>query len=784
MSADGVVVEWSREAEGLLGTAAAQAVGRSATTLFTRRAGQEGGPLKGRGCGDPHGSDGVAGPDLRVHPLMRADGTVAWGVWPAGNRGAGPGDEVGSALLEALFTQAPTGLVVVDGDLRIQRINTASRGMRGITAEGLLGHPVTDALNMADPAGVAAMTRGVLRTGVPVLDRLVRGRPPAETGPERVYSVSVFRLQARNGRVLGAVASVIDVTERERRRGRAAVREAARKRIGSSLDVTTTCRELADVVVPEFADTAVVDVLDAVVRGNDPPLGPLLGDEPMRRAAFKSATGRSRAFPGRDSSGFPFPTPYTQSLNDLEPRLVALDETTPWLAADPERGRAMREGGVHSMIVAPLVLRGAVLGMAGFYRSTRPEPFTNDDLLLAGELAALTAVCLDNARRFTREHTIALTLQRHLLPQGHAPLTAAEVAHFHRPAEVSGGWFDAIPLSSARLALTVGDVAGHGIHTATTMGQLRTAINTLAALDLDPDELLARLNDTVIRLAGERSALPPADPLRHEPLRAACAYVVYDPLSGDCAMACANYPPPVLVHPDGTSEIPDVPRGPSLGDEEEPFAATRTVLASGSIVALSNDGFLDAYRTTSPDTARNRLRRVLSRPDRPLTELLDDAVYAIQAAQRPEADALLLLARTRILDEDQVATWTIPPHPEEVASARDRAVRQLADWDLTGNSLATEIIVSELVTNALRHGTPPVRLRLIKDRVLTCEVSDASPAAPHLRHARTLDEGGRGLFIVAQLAQHWGTRYTRSGKIIWTEQALSQHPVPSELRSR
>ncbi|WP_329528939.1 SpoIIE family protein phosphatase [Streptomyces sp. NBC_01462] len=695
----------------------------------------------------------------------------------AGNCGGELGGGFGSALLEALFTQAPVGLLIVDADLRVQRVNTLSRGDRGTAVAGLLGRPVTEALNTTSPEGVETMARAVLSTGVPVLDRLVVGRPTAEPGPEHVYSVSVFRLQDSNGLVLGAVVSLTDVTEHEREGARAAVRDAARKKIGSSLDAITTCRELADVAVPEFADAVVLDVLDTVVRGNEPPLGPLFGDEPMQRAAFKSATGRPGAFAAGGTSSFPYPTPYTQSLGDLEPRLVTLDETTSWPAADPERGRALREAGVHCMIVTPIVLRGAVLGIVGFYRSGRPDPFTADDVVLAGELVAFTAVCLDNARRFTREHTIALTLQRHLLPQGNVSQVAAEVSHFHRPAEVSGGWFDAIPLSGARLALTVGEVAGHSIHTATTMGQLRTAINALAALDLDPDELLARLNDTVMRLAAERSALPPADPVHDEPLRATCTYVVYDPLNGECTMACADHPPPVLVRPDGTSAIPDVPRGPSLGDEEEPFAAARTRLAEGSILALYNHGFLEGYRATSHETARDRLRQVLSGHERPLNELRDDAVYSLRATDRPEHDAVLLLARTRILGENQVATWTVLPHPEEVALARERAIRQLADWNLTDSSLATEIIVSELVTNAIRHGAPPVQLRLIKDRFLTCEASDASPAAPHLRHARTLDEGGRGLFIVAQLAQHWGTRYTGSGKIIWTEQTLPQHPV-------
>ncbi|MEU2156056.1 SpoIIE family protein phosphatase [Streptomyces sp. NPDC019396] len=768
VDADGVVSEWSKDAERVLGHTAADVVGRPATILVEAPA--HTGERVRFAPGGARWTDGTTGLDLRVEPIVRADGSSAWGIWMTSRHSTEAG--LGTALLDALFTQSPVGLVVVDADLRVLRVNTASKGMRGASVEQLLGRPVTEAFDMADPDGVRAMVGAVLANGVPVLDRLVHGRPPAVSGPQNIYSVSVFRLQDdATGRVLGAAASLVDVTDRERARQHAAVRSAARQGIGSSLDVITTCRELVDVAVPGFADTAVVDVLDSVVRGEEPPPGPLFGNEPMRRSAFKTGTGQPQAYPVGGTSRFPFPTPYTQSLGDLEPRLLSVDETTPWLAADPRRAQLMRIGGVHCMIVAPLVLRGAVLGMACFYRSARPEPFTPDDLILALELAARTAVCLDNARRYTREHTIALTLQRHLLPHGPSSQMAAEVVHFHLPAEAGGGWFDAIPLSSARIGLVVGDVAGHGIHTATTMGQLRTAINTLAALDLYPDDLLARLNDTVIRLARERSALPPADPLRDEPVKATCVYAVYDPLTGDCNIARAGYPAPVLVHPDGTTEIPDIPVGPSLGGEEAPFAAAQFRLAPGSVLALYTDGLVAAARATT-ETSLERLRSALSRPGRCLSDLRDDAVYALQPAPPLGEDAILLLARTQTLSEDQVATWAVPPHPEAVAAARAHAVRKLSDWKLTGESVTLEIIVSELVTNAIRHGAPPVQLRLIKDRTLTCEVSDASPAGPHLRHARTVDEGGRGLFIVAQLAQHWGTRYGEHGKTIWTELAL------------
>jgi len=776
VAADGLVVEWSPQAERLLGCSADEVVGRAATDLVADKE-SPGAVARGWGQCGARTAGGAAELDLRVRPVVRRGGTVAWGIWQASVLEAGGAEGVGMApaLVEGLFTQSPVGLVVVDTDLRIVRINTASQGMRGASVEYLLGRPFTEALSMADPDAVEAMIRGVLNSGVPVQDRLVKGRPPTdERGRDHIYSVSAFRLRDSGAQVRGVAASVVDVTSREQHRARTSVRNAARHGIGRSLDVITTCRELVDVAVPEFADIAVVDVLDTVVRGEDPPLGPLFGNEPMRRTAFKSGRGDPTVYPVGALSRFPFPTPYTQSLNDLEPRLVLLDETTAWLAADPERGRAIRTAGAHCLIVAPLVLRGAVLGIAGFYRSTRPEPFDPDDLVLAMELAARTALCLDNARRYTREHTIALTLQRHLLPPGPTSQTAAEIAHSHVPAEAGGGWFDAIPLSSARTALIVGDVAGHGIHTATTMGQLRTAIHALAALDLEPDDLLARLNDTVIRLAWERATLPPADPLRDQPVRATCVYAVYDPITGACTLARSGHPAPVLAHPDGTTEIPDVPAGPPLGDEGAegaPFAAARLQLAPGSILALYTNGFLRAARAR--DTALDRLRQVLAQPERDLGDLRDEAVYALRLAPGTGDDAILLLARTRMLSEDQVATWTIPHRPQAVATARASAVRQLQEWGLAEDSLTTELVVSELVTNAIRHGAPPVHLRLIKNHTLTCEVSDTSPAAPHLRHARTVDEGGRGLFIVAQLAQHWGTRYTQQGKTIWTEQALS-----------
>ncbi|MFI1072686.1 SpoIIE family protein phosphatase [Streptomyces puniciscabiei] len=392
--------------------------------------------------------------------------------------------------------------------------------------------------------------------------------------------------------------------------------------------------------------------------------------------------------------------------------------------------------------------------------------YDKGDVTLVLAVAAHTALCIDNARRYTREHTIALTVQRHLLLPHPDPRTTLETAHLHVPSEAGGGsGFDTFALSGARTALVVGEVAGQGIHAATTMGQLGTAARSLAALDLEADELLARLNDTAISLAEERAALPPGDPM---PLTASCVYAVHDPLAQTCTIALAGHPPPVIAHPDGTTEMPDLPAGPPLGTAEgPPFAATTISVAEGSVLAFYTASL--PRNSPSPDT----LQRVLAHPERPLQDLCDDVLYQLRNDTR-HSDVVLLLARTHPFPADQVATWHLDHHPQAVAAARTHARHQLILWGVDEETAyTTEMIVSELVTNAVRYGTPPVQIQLIKDRTLTCEVHDSNSLAPRLRHAKTIDEGGRGLFIIARLAQNWGVRYTLDGKTVWAEQSLS-----------
>ncbi|MET8957147.1 SpoIIE family protein phosphatase [Streptomyces sp. NPDC004129] len=673
-----------------------------------------------------------------------------------------------AAVLGALFRQSPTGLLILDTELRILRSNFTSPFLHEAPPEQIIGRHFTDVYDLSAPGEVKAMVGGVLESGAPARGRLVGVRPKGAPGPEYLFSVSVSRLEDPQGRILGVLAEMLDVTEREKARVRLRVLGSVREHVGRTLDVVVTCEELVREVVPDFADIAVVEVVDSVLRGEDPPLSPLGRQAPLRRVAFGHSGGQEQiqAHPVGDVRALPFPTPYAQTLADLKPRLVALGPDTPWLAADPPRAEAIRASGAHSLITAPLTLRGTVLGLLSLYRTDQADLYNEDDVTVAIAVAAHTVLCIDNARRYTREHTIASTIQRHVLPPCPEKQTTVETAHLHVPSfEVGGGGgYDAFALSGARTALVVGEVADQGIHAATTLGQIRTVIRSLAALELEPDELLARLNDTAIRLAQERAALSPGDRV---PLRGSCVYAVYDPLAQTCTIALAGHPPPVMAHPDGRTEIPELPSGPPLGSVEgPPFAATTIPVTDGSVLAFYTASLL--HTSPSPDT----LQRVLAHPDRPMQDLCDDVLYQLQNDTR-RSGVILLLARTHAFPADQAAAWHLDEHPKAVATARTRAQHQLTMWGVDEETAyTTELIVSELVTNAVRYGTPPLRLQLIKDRTLTCEVQDGNPVAPRLRHAKTVDEGGRGLFIVTQLAQNWGVRYSLDGKTVWAEQIL------------
>ncbi|MEU1277951.1 SpoIIE family protein phosphatase [Streptomyces sp. NPDC005805] len=591
---------------------------------------------------------------------------------------------------------------------------------------------------------------------------------------DRLVSVNT-RPTAPYGGNAGNVATLRDTTELRRLSGTA---ETARERltilydagarIGTTLDVRETAEELSRAVVPRFADFVTVELLDSVLRG-DEPSGAVAE---MRRAAVSGVREDHPFQPVGDVIRFAAPgTPMQEALADLHAVVVPdLSAASGWRAQDPRGAAAALAYGIHSLVVAPLRSGDAVLGLVAFWRGKGTRPFEGDELSFAEELAARAAVAIDNARRFGREHAMAETLQRSLLPHVMPRQLALDVAYRYLPshARVGGDWFDVIPLPGARVALVVGDVVGHGLQAAATMGRLRTAVHNFSTLDLPPDELLAHLDELVSRIDQDEPGGGAGDGITG----ATCLYAVYDPSSGACSMARAGHPSPALVLPDGTVEYLDVPVAPPLGLGGLPVDTAEWVLPEGSRLVLFTDGLVERRGHDIDEGLRTLRRTLASLADRTPEEMCEAVVRAMPDADRRD-DVALLVARTARLDPSRVAEWDVPREAASVGPVRGACLRQLQAWGLDEVAFTTELVLSELITNAVRYGSDPVRVRLLYERNLICEVSDGSSTSPHLRRAAATDEGGRGLFLVAQLSDRWGTRYTPTGKVIWAEQGLS-----------
>ncbi|MEU9287942.1 SpoIIE family protein phosphatase [Streptomyces sp. NPDC048275] len=748
----GRVIEWGRPAEELFGWSAEEAVGQSVTALMREFAAD--GERRGESF-----SDAAA---VLVKPVLRGT-SVVWQMLAAGDTMSG--QDV--AILKAAFTHSPVELHVLDNQLRVIRMSTATGGMPDTPVRHLLGKHFTEACELADPEEETAVAQRVLASGEPVVDRIVRCVKARGQPARRIQSVSYFRVEDSHSNVVGLVVSTVDVTERENAQNRLALLDTVRARVGNRLNVMDVCWELVEAVVPAFAGIADVEVIEDVVCGEDPPLVPVHGDVPLRRAAFQ---GRISGPPVGVVRPMPTGTPFSDVLSDLRPRLVPIGEDSSWLAADPARADVIRRSGAHSLIVVPLALRGHALGVVSFYRHRQEDPFEEEDVGVASAVCTHAALCIDNARQFMREWIIARTVQRRLLPHQPATHATVEISQLHLPAPEGGGaWSDAISLPGARTALIVGDVAGQGIAAAITMGLLRTAVHTLAALDLQPDELLARLSDTAARLVAARKTLPPMDPLNREPLTAGCVIAIYDPVDLTCTVARAGLPEPVAVFPDGTSASLPIPSGPQLaGTGNAPFPATTVSLPEGSTLAMGTATLADEVLAPS-----GPLRPLLEGAGtRPLPDLCDDIAHALTDGHRT-GETQMLLARTKALPQDRVLTRALPADPQAAPIARAAARRRLEVWGMDEETaFTTELIVSELVGNAVRYGAPPLQLRLVLERMLTCEVSDTATSAPQVKHARTIDETGRGLFIIASVAEQWGTRYQAQGKTVWAEQPV------------
>ncbi|WAP60110.1 SpoIIE family protein phosphatase [Streptomyces sp. S465] len=679
------------------------------------------------------------------------------------------------AVARSLLGARSWGMVITDLSLRVLRSHTASTmfGDRAVPC----GSPVQDFFPAQDTAEVERHLRCVAEEGHELADWRVPSPMPAAAGRPRIIALTALRLEDEQGRPVGLVVFLADASERWYARHRLELLHRAANRIGGSLDVSRTAQDLADLLAPSMGDLCAVFLAQSVLVGEVPPGVAGLERNPLLCAAVspRDAWPETMISPGARLPTLPGLPEVLMVMRQGEARILDRQEHDRLFADHPALRDALIAPTERAQLSTALFARGKALGSVSLWRTEMEYPFDAEDSRLLREIASRAALSVDNARRFTREHRAAVTLQYSLLPLQSTRVTGARTSGVYLPASggtsPGGDWFDVIPLSSMRIAMVTGDAAGHGVQAATMMGRLRAAVRTLANLDLPPDELLINLDDLVQQVAAE------ATDTTHgaDGVGASCLYAIYDPVAGRCAMASAGHPAPAVARPGGQVEFLDLDPGPPLGVGGHPFEVTEVEIEPGSVLALYTDGLVEQGGGDA-GAGRERLRTALVQACGSSAFDVDKECRRIVAELTPAAaddDATLLLAHTHAIPADRTACWEFPADPETVTRARALTVRQLHDWGLAELAFSTELVVSELITNAIRYAGGPIQLGLIRDRVLTCEVSDAGTNQPHLRRARLLDEGGRGLFLVAQLTTRWGSRYRVDGKTIWTEQSLA-----------
>lgn len=549
---------------------------------------------------------------------------------------------------------------------------------------------------------------------------------------------------------------------------RHALLDGAVRKIGGALDIEQMAPELVNILVPHFCNSAGLLMLESVMGdGEHPDVGPA-GTQLVRRLAVAQDDddpGWEAAFPVGEILRYPADTAYTACMENREPVCVTMtDEAAAVLARAWFRTPVARLVAGTSMLLLPLLAGDTLLGFLVCVRRIEFHRFDAYDIEMGMEFASRAALFMDSARRYSRERATALTLQRSMLPTGLSHPASVEVRHRYLPGskliEVGGDWYEAIALPGGRVALVVGDVAGHGVRAAVTMGRLRTAIKTLTMLELPPAETLQRLDDLMHEL-GEV-----------EPHFATCVYAIYDSVDGSCELASAGHLPPLLVRPDGTSEFLDVSPAPPLGIGASPISSRTLHIEDGSLLVMYTDGLVEK-RGEDIDLGLAGLRTILGpgSPHEPLDDLCRRALAGVYDDHQRD-DIAILMTRLRRIGADRHFSWNLMPKLTAARRARSLIRRPLRQWGLTELIPAAELVVSELVTNAVRYTHSKIGLRLVLEGGLFCEVLDDSAAPPRLRQAGEDDERGRGLQVVSQVAQRWGTRRTGSGKIVWCELAV------------
>ncbi|MER0477600.1 ATP-binding SpoIIE family protein phosphatase [Streptomyces sp. Edi2] len=555
--------------------------------------------------------------------------------------------------------------------------------------------------------------------------------------------------------------------------------EAATRQIARGLDQDETLWELCRAAIPTFADAILVHLRDPLPTGERQPAGPLVlrlhsiaqGQEGLVTAAPVGSGDFVRlTVTGRFAELLLAGRPAFGEAPEIAPAVTELTALLKPVASTPETPPPGRR-----LIIAPLYGRRHLVGTVALLRGAERPAFTGDDLLVASQLATHTAFGVDKAMLHGHEASLADALQLTMLPSSLPETTGVRLASRYLPAaetsQVGGDWYDAIPLPGNRVALVVGDVMGHSMTSAAIMGQLRTTVQTLAGLDLPPEEVLHHLDEQAQRLGSEHMAT--------------CLYAVYDPISQRLLVADAGHLPPVLLHPDGSARVLRIPPGAPIGVGGVPFESVEMPAPTGATLLLYTDGLVESRGRdvgTGVEVLCARLQATAAAVSSPPLEMLCDAVLTILDHGDRDDDVALLAARFDGFPPRNVAYWFLNPEPQTAGRARQLTRRALHRWGLDPMLDTTELLVSEVVTNAVRYASRPIALRLLRTDVLRCEVGDDSPQVPRMRRAQAGDEGGRGLFLVDWLAQRWGATRLSTGKVVWFEQPIPEEYRPKDLK--
>ncbi|MFJ2645283.1 SpoIIE family protein phosphatase [Streptomyces sp. NPDC087420] len=668
----GIVRGWTEGARELLGYRAAEVVGRSADLLLAPRFAAKGlAEWAGRarlreqwsGMTELRRSNGVGvRVSIKAFPLF-GGGPTDWLVTATALTEALPDTPSQAPLGAALLARSPIAVSICDGEGRYVWVNEETARWDRWANNQRVGCAPTELWPGSESETVEALIRQVFETGVPVIER-EQGWPVPGSDEERVFSCTYFRLDDADGRPLGVCCMAADASKSQRRRNLLMLSEVSTS-VGTTLDVMTTAQQLADFAVPRLADYITVDLAESVPLGGEP-LQRLTSPD-QRVPVFRRA-GAASVHPGMpeslwnigDAVYVPPSSPFTRALYSRQAHYEPVLDTSPgtWLDQDPDRLGTIRATGMHSLIIVPLQARGTLLGEAVFVRNNNPLSFSRDELLLCQEIAGRASLSLDNARRFTRERAASLALQRNLLPHHLAGGEALEVASRYQPADthegVGGDWFDVIRLPRGRTALVVGDVVGHGINAAARMGQFRTVVRTLAEMDLQPHELLSRLDSLVVRLTEQDAEDDGGSGMWSQTMGGTCVYAVYDPVTRICTLARAGHPPPALLHPDGGVTFPELPSGAPIGMGLDAYESLSIELPEGTVIALYTDGLIES-RGADLDEGLNRLELALAHPGIPLKDLCTEVITAMSPKPHRESDSVIPDAAMRELLDDDIA---------------------------------------------------------------------------------------------------------------------------------